>query len=81
MSNSNHVVSLENGGDRELLDWSWVIETTKVHVLQHNGMQARVLEGTDRSNLLRSLLLNLNALDPVRTLAILKTTELRAATY
>lgn len=74
-------MSLEDGGDRELLNGGRVVKTTQVHVLQHNGVQTRILEGTDRTNLRRSFLLDLNALDPVRTLARLWMTELRVATY
>ena len=57
---------LKDGGDRELLDWSWVVVTAKLNILQHGGMNAGSLEAVNGVDLGRALLLDLNASNSVK---------------
>ena len=66
LRNSDNVMPLKDGGDRELLDWSWVVVTAKLNILQHGGMNAGSLEAVNGVDLGRALLLDLNASNSVK---------------
>lgn len=63
---------LKDGGDCELLDWSWVVVTAKFNILQHGGMNAGSLETLNRVDLGRALLLDFDAGNSVERLALVR---------
>lgn len=63
LSDPDNVMTSEDRRDGELLDRSGNIVSAKLDVLQHSGMNTAILEGTDRIDLGRSLLLDLDAFD------------------
>lgn len=63
LSDPDNVMTSEDRRDGELLDRSGNIVSAKLDVLQHSGMNATLLEGLDRIDLGRSLLLDLDTFD------------------
>ena len=80
LSNSDNVMPLKDGGDRELLDRSWVVVTAKFNILQHGGMNAGILEAANRINLGRALLLDLDAGNSVKWLALVRNHRVKQLT-
>ena len=71
---------LKDGGDCELLDWSWVVVTAEFNILQHGGMNAGSLEALNRVDLGRALLLDLDAGNSVERLALVRNHRVKQLT-
>src|SRR5690348_1115807 len=80
LSNSDNFMLLKDGGDGELLDWSWVVITAKFDILQHGGMNAGALEAVNRIDLGRALLLDLDAGNSVKWLALVRNHRVKQLT-